>query len=160
MSILIHTTIDDDISSHASNLNLNTQPNPTPLNTQATSANKRSRYTSSQSGPDEPTYIFLNTPVNEPSSTTHANLQKALSTINLPSNLLSSPIAAWCTTSALHADKKLVFVQLHDPSYTNHILCAIRNLIKFSKTQISSTLPLIPTIDDINISPHNGLTSQ
>jgi hypothetical protein len=33
MSILTHAAVDDDISSHASHLNLNTQPNPTNLTT-------------------------------------------------------------------------------------------------------------------------------
>ena len=76
MSILTHAAINDDVLSHASHLNLNTQPNPTNLTTQPNSTNKRARSTLSQSSPNEPTYISLSTPVNEPFSTTHNNLQK------------------------------------------------------------------------------------
>ena len=71
MSLLSHTAIDEDMSSHTSNLNLNTQPNPT-FNAQTTTANKRARSnTSQQPQPNEPKYIYLTVPINEPFSTTN-----------------------------------------------------------------------------------------
>jgi hypothetical protein len=59
MSILTHAAINDDILSHASHLNLNTQPNPTNLTTQPNSTNKRARSTSLQSSLNEPTYLSI-----------------------------------------------------------------------------------------------------
>jgi hypothetical protein len=118
MSILTHTAVDNEISSHASHLNLNTQPNST---------NKCAHSTLSQSSMADPTtqYIFLSAPVNEPFSTTHNNLQNTLTNANLPTSLLSLPLLAWVPPSALHANKKLVFIQLHDTSYTTQVLRAI-----------------------------------
>jgi hypothetical protein len=109
MSIFTHAAINHDILSHASHLNLNTQPNPTNLTTQPNSTNKRARSRLLQSSPNEPTYISLSTPVNEPFSTTHTNLQHALSTASLPPSLLSLPLLAWVPPSAPHANKKTGF---------------------------------------------------
>ncbi len=149
MSILSHAdnAIYDDISSQASHLNLDTKPSTT---------NKRACSTLSQFFPTEPTYIFPSTPVTEPPSTTHNNLQTALSAANLPQNLLSPPIIAWVPPSALHANKKLVFTQLHDASYSNQVLRAIQLSIHLSMPQISSSIPPQPTIDNVDQSLHCG----
>ncbi len=106
------------ISSHTSHLNLNMQPNST---------NKRAHSTSSQSSMADPTtqYIFLSASVNEPFSTTHNNLQNALTNAYLSSSLLSLPLLVWVPPSASHANKKLVFIQLHNTFYTTQILRAI-----------------------------------
>jgi hypothetical protein len=98
MSILTNTAVDGTISSHASHLNLNTQPNST---------NKRARSTSLQSSMADPTtqYILLSAPVNEPFSTTHNNLQNTLTNANLPTSLLSLPLLAWVPPSALHVNE-------------------------------------------------------
>jgi hypothetical protein len=160
MSLLSHTAIDEDMSSHTSNLNLNTQPNPT-FNAQTTTANKRARSnTSQQPQPNEPKYIHLTVPINEPFSTTNTNLQDTLATASLPPSLLSSPLQAWTIHSANHTDEKLVFVQLHDTSYTNQALRAIRNKIQFSMPQLSYQLPPTTTIDDVDLSPHSSETFQ
>jgi pyruvate/2-oxoglutarate dehydrogenase complex dihydrolipoamide acyltransferase (E2) component len=160
MSILSHTTINEDMSSHASNLNLITQPNPT-FTAQTTTANKRARSnTLQQPQPDEPKYIYLTVPINESFSITHTNLQETLSTASLPPSLLLSPLPAWTTHSATHTDKNLVFVQLHDTSYTNQALRAIRNKIQLSMPQLSSQLPPTTTVDDVDLSPHSSETFQ
>jgi hypothetical protein len=98
MSVLTHTAVNDEISPHASHLNLNTQPDST---------NKRAHSTLLQSSTADPNtqYVFLSAPINEPFSTTHNKLQNALTNANLPTNLLSLPLLAWVPPSALHANK-------------------------------------------------------
>jgi hypothetical protein len=159
MSLLSNTAIDEDMSSHASNLNLNTQPITT-FNAQTTPANKRARSNTSQPQSDEPTYIYLTVPINESYSTTHTNLQRTLSTAKLPPSLLSSPLRAWTSHSASNTHEKLIFVQLHDTSHNNQVLRAIRNLIPLSMPQLSSTLPPTTTIDDVDLSPQSSETFQ
>ena len=157
MSILSHTAIDEDMSSHASNLNLNIQPITT-FTAQTTTANKRAHSNTSQPQSDEPTYICLTVPINDSFSTTHTNLQATLSNASLPPSLLSSPLRAWTTHSATHTNEKLVFVQLHDTSHTNQVLRAIRNTIILSMPQLSSKLPPTTTINDVDLSPHSSET--
>jgi len=137
---------------------LNTQPIP-PFNAQIPTANKRARSTTAhQPPPDKTIYINLTVPINESFSSTHTNLQKALSTARLPPNLLSSPLRAWTTHSATHTDEKLIFVQLHNTSHTSQVLRAIRTTIPLSMPQLSSTLPPTTTIDDVDLSPHSSET--
>jgi hypothetical protein len=153
MSILTHTAVNDEISFHASHLNLNTQPNST---------NKHARSTLSQSSTADPTtqYVFLSAPINEPFSITHNNLQNALANANLPTSLLSLPLLAWVPPSALHANKNLVFIQLHDTSYSTQVLCTIQTSTLLSMPQLSCSIPQTPTIDNVNQSPYSGPTFQ
>ena len=105
-----------------------------------------------------PNMSFSPPPSTNPSLLHTTTFKNALASANLPSNLLSSPILACTPPSVLHANEKMVFVQLHNSSCSTQVIQAIQTSILFSMPQLSPSFPPSPTIDDIDQSSHPGST--
>jgi hypothetical protein len=147
-------------SSHMlpSAINMASQTSLLNLNTQSTSTNKQACSTSFQSSLSGNTtqYILFSTPIDEPISTTHTNLQTALNTANLPQSLLSQPLPTCTISSASHANEKHIYVQLQDTSDSTQVLRVIQTAVPFSMPQLSPSISPSPTIDNIDTSAPIG----